>query len=93
MQLKQTNLIFLEHNKLKLEAKELYNKIEVKEELINKLNLTISNKDMQLNNYVEIDKLYNQQLKSKDLKLRKYKTIIIGSVCVSVSLVILLLIK
>ena len=70
-QLKQTNLIFLEHDKLSKENKMLYNKVS----LLDSLN----------NNYVKIDSLntitinsLKQELKEKAKKNKPIKNYLIG---------------
>lgn len=99
-QLKATNLIFLEHKKLKLEVPELNKQIVSYESLINSYAKSDSLKNSQideLTNYMEISEQVREnqlreinKLKSKN---QLYKGLSIGGVTVSVMLLITLLIK
>lgn len=99
-QLKATNLIFLEHNKLKLEVPELNKQIVSYESLINSYAKSDSLKNSQideLTNYMEVSEQVREnqlreinKLKSKN---QLYKGLSIGGVTVSVMLLITLLIK
>lgn len=97
-QLKATNLIFLEHKKLKLEVPELNKQIISYESLINSYAKSDSLKNSQINeltNYMEVSEQVREnqlreinKLKSKN---QLYKGLSIGGV--SVILLITLLIK
>lgn len=99
-QLKATNLIFLEHKKLKLEVPELNKQIVSYESLINSYAESDSLKNSQidkLTNYMEVSEQVREnqlreinKLKSKN---QLYKGLSIGGVTVSVMLLITLLIK
>lgn len=99
-QLKATNLIFLEHKKLKLEVPELNKQIVSYESLINSYAKSDSLKNSQideLTNYMEVSEQVREnqlreinKLKSKN---QLYKGLSIGGVTVSVMLLITLLIK
>lgn len=99
-QLKATNLIFLEHKKLKLEVPELNKQIVSYESLINSYAKSDSLKNSQideLTNYIEVSEQVREnqlreinKLKSKN---QLYKGLSIGGVTVSVMLLITLLIK
>lgn len=99
-QLKATNLIFLEHKKLKLEVPELNKQIVSYESLINSYAKSGSLKNSQideLTNYMEVSEQVREnqlreinKLKSKN---QLYKGLSIGGVTVSVMLLITLLIK
>ena len=99
-QLKATNLIFLEHKKLKLEVPELNKQIVSYESLINSYAKSDSLKNSQideLTNYTEVSEQVREnqlreinKLKSKN---QLYKGLSIGGVTVSVMLLITLLIK
>lgn len=99
-QLKATNLIFLEHKKLKLEVPELNKQIVSYESLINSYAKSDSLKNSQideLTNYMEISKQVREnqlreinKLKSKN---QLYKGLSIGGVTISVIFLITLLIK
>lgn len=99
-QLKATNLIFLEHKKLKLEVPELNKQIVSYESLINSYAKSDSLKNSQideLTNYMEVSEQAREnqlreinKLKSKN---QLYKGLSIGGVTVSVIFLITLLIK
>lgn len=99
-QLKATNLIFLEHKKLKLKVPELNKQIVSYESLINSYAKSDSLKNSQmdeLTNYIEVSEQVREnqlreinKLKSKN---QLYKGLSIGGVTVSVMLLITLLIK
>lgn len=99
-QLKATNLIFLEHKKLKLEVPELNKQIVSYESLINSYAKSDSLKNSQideLTNYMEVSEQVREnqlreinKLKSKN---QLYKGLSIGGVTVSVMFLITLLIK
>lgn len=99
-QLKATNLIFLEHKKLKLEVPELNKQVVSYESLINSYAKSDSLKNSQIDeftNYMEVSEQVREnqlreinKLKSKN---QLYKGLSIGGVTVSVMLLITLLIK
>lgn len=99
-QLKATNLIFLEHKKLKLEVPELNKQIISYESLINSYAKSDSLKNSQideLTNYMEVSEQVKEnqlreinKLKSKN---QLYKGLSIGGVTISVIFLITLLIK
>lgn len=99
-QLKATNLIFLEHKKLKLEVPELNKQIVSYGSLINSYAKSDSLKNSQideLTNYMEVSEQVKEnqlreinKLKSKN---QLYKGLSIGGVTISVIFLITLLIK
>lgn len=99
-QLKATNLIFLEHKKLKLEVPELNKQIVSYESLINSYVKSNSLKNSQIDeliNYMEVSEQAREnqlreinKLKSKN---QLYKGLSIGGVTISVIFLITLLIK
>lgn len=99
-QLKNTNLIFLEHNKLKLEQVETNKQLHAYEQLVKNYNESdsIRNNEVSLllKNVEESNKIINSQNK-QILKLNSrnklYKTFTICGVGVSATLLILLLVK
>lgn len=99
-QLKTTNLIFLEHKKLKLKVPELNRQITSYENLIHSYIKSDSLKNSQiqeLNKYVEIsEQIKKNQLKEIDKlksKNQLYKGLSIGGTTISITLLIILLIK
>lgn len=99
-QLKTTNLIFLEHKKLKLEVPELNKQIVSYESLINSYTKSDSLKNSQiseLTNYIEVsEQVRKNQLKEINRlksKNQLYKGLSIGGVTISVIFLITLLIK
>lgn len=100
IQLKQTNLIFLEHQKLQLENIELNNQINDYNSMLNNydymintrtkqidtLNSIIINKDKELKNI-------NKSLEKTKLEKKIYTGIAIGGITISVSLLLILLIS
>ena len=99
-QLKATNLIFLEHKKLKLQVPELNKQIVSYESLINSYTQSDSLKNSQigkLTSYIEVSEQVREnqlreinKLKSKN---QLYKGLSIGGITISVILLITLLIK
>lgn len=99
-QLKATNLIFLEHKKLKLKIPELNKQITSYESLINSYNCTDSIKNLQIQkftNYIEVsEKVREEQLREINKLTSKnkiFKRLSIGGFTISASLLIILLIK
>lgn len=90
-QLKQTNLIFLEHEKLSKENIELTNKIKIQQEMLDnyqKVDSLRINKEREYQ--LQIDNL-NKQIKVKSKSSLK-KGILIGGICgVSITSLIFLL--
>lgn len=100
IQLKQTNLIFLEHQKLQLENIELNNQINdynlmlnnydyminVRTKQIDTLNSIIINKDKEINDI-------NKNLEKTKLERKIYTGIAIGGITISVSLLLILLLS
>lgn len=99
-QLKVTNLIFLEHKKLKLQVPELNKQIVSYESLINSYVRSDSLKNSQvkeLTNYIEVSEQVRKdqlreinKLKSKN---QLYKGLSIGGITISIALLITLLIR
>nr|DAK03610.1 MAG TPA: hypothetical protein [Bacteriophage sp.] len=99
-QLKATNLIFLEHKKLKLQVPELNKQIVSYESLINSYVRSDSLKNSQvkeLTNYIEVSEQVRKdqlreinKLKSKN---QLYKGLSIGGITISIALLITLLIR
>lgn len=90
-QLKQTNLIFIEHNKYKNLIPVYKNKIEV----LNSLNSVLENKDsinklMIINYNKDINNL-NKSLKIKNRQIKILKYSIFGSLSISIGLFIFVL--
>lgn len=96
-QLKKTNLIFLEHQKLKLEIPQLERKIGLQQEANTILQQSLVVKDQQISNLHEINNINESILLAKDGELKKYKVqnklFIIGGCTVCASLIFLLIIK
>ena len=96
-QLKETNLIFVEHSKLLKENSLLTRQIG-NYQIDNKLLLEADSiKNLQIENYKGMSEVYENQLKVLDGELkRKNKTLLawkIGGVTVSAGLLLLLLLK
>lgn len=99
-QLKATNLIFLEHKKLKLQVPELNKQIVSYKSLINSYVRSDSLKNSQvkeLTNYIEVSEQVRKdqlreinKLKSKN---QLYKGLSIGGITISIALLITLLIR
>lgn len=99
-QLKVTNLIFLEHKKLKLEIPELKKQLVSYESLINSYEKTDSIKNVQVNRlilHVQASEqvMQNQLREINKLKSKKklYRGLTIGGFTVSTALLIALLLK
>ena len=90
-QLKQSNLIFVEHDKLKRENVELTNKIDIQKQMLTNCQKLDSLRLLKEQDYqLQIDNL-NKQIKSKSKSSLK-KGILIGGVCgVSITSLIFLL--
>lgn len=96
-QLKQTNVIFLEHKKLKTEVTLLNNKIRLQKEVIDKLDTVIMNKNIQISNSERLLTLKNGLITTQDKQISAYKQNIkfltIGGVTLGLTAIIILLIK
>lgn len=99
-QLKKTNLIFLEHSKLKLENSELHFQINQYECLVDNyiLNDSINNNKITLmeksiGDYQKAIESNNKTIDKLQFSNKIYKGIVIGSVGVSIGLLTLFLIK
>lgn len=97
LQLKHTNLIFVEHNALKLKVDVLTSIVEDYTYIIANNNIILSNKTKQIDILEKADStnrltIYNQQLHiSKQKETMKWLTI--GGVTISLSLLLLLIVK
>ena len=90
IQLKNTNLIFAEHNKLLKENSLLKSQIDNYKEDNKLLIQSDSIKDLEINYYFNINRELNNSLQRKNKSLFLWK---VGGITVSVSLLILFLIK
>lgn len=71
-QLKLTNCIFLEHQKLRFELIELNKKIEYQGETVNYLETSLDLKNTIIANQ---DKIQEELIKEKDKEIKKYKRV------------------
>lgn len=99
-QLKQTNLIFLEHNKLILENRELKSQLNNYSDLVSNYQTNDSIKNTQisllrsnLDKYNTIIETQNTQIKKLQSSNKLYKGITIGSFAISFGLLILFITK
>ena len=99
-QLKQTNLIFLEHNKLILENRELKSQLNNYSDLVSNYQINDSIKNTQisllrsnLDKYNTIIETQNTQIKKLRSSNKLYKGITIGSFAISFGLLILFITK
>lgn len=99
-QLKATNLIFLEHKKFKLEIPELKKQIISYESLINSYERNDSVKNAQINRLMlhaqaseQVMQNQLREINKLESKKKLYKGLTVGSVTVSVVLLITLLLK
>lgn len=99
-QLKQTNLIFLEHNKLILENRELKSQLNNYSDLVSNYQTNDSIKNTQisllrsnLDKYNTIIETQNMQIKKLRSSNKLYKGITIGSFAISFGLLILFITK
>lgn len=97
-QLKQTNLIFLEHNKLNKERIELIGQLDSYKILVDNYNksLNVRSEEIVELNSIIIDQsnkiqLQDKQLKNIDNKYKIIKGIAIGGVTISIVLLLLLI--
>ena len=95
-QLKKTNLIFLEHQKLKLEVEQLENKIGLHEETNSLLQQLLEVKEQQISNLHKINTFNESLLNIKEEELKKCKVqnrlFVIGGCTICASLIFLLII-
>lgn len=95
-QLKKTNLIFLEHQKLKLEVKQLENKIGLHEETNSLLQQLLEVKEQQISNLHKINTFNESLLSIREEELKKYKVqnrlFVIGGCTICASLIFLLIV-
>ena len=96
-QLKQTNLIFAEHQKLKSINTQLDTKFNLQEEISSMLNQSTIIKDLQIANLETINDINKSTLLSVNKELiqykKKQKLLVIGGCTISASLALLLLFK
>ena len=96
-QLKQTNLIFAEHQKLKSINVQLDAKFDLQEEISSIFNQSAMIKDLQIANLETINDINKSTLLSINKKLIQYKKrqklLVIGGCTISASLALLLLFK
>lgn len=96
-QLKQTNLIFAEHQKLKSMNVQLDAKFDLQEEISSMLNQSAMIKDLQIANLETINDINKSTLLSVNKELIQYKKrqklLVIGGCTISASLALLLLFK
>lgn len=99
-QLKATNLIFLEHKKLKLEIPELKKQLTSYESLINSYEKTDSIKNAQIDELMSHAQASEQVIQSQlreidklESKKKFYQGLTVGGFTVSATLLVLLLLK
>ena len=96
-QLKQTNLIFAEHQKLKSINVQLDAKFDLQEEISSIFNQSAMIKDLQIANLETINDINKSTLLSINKELIQYKKrqklLVIGGCTISASLALLLLFK
>jgi hypothetical protein len=96
-QLKQTNLIFVEHQKLKSMNIQLDSKYTIQEEISSILNQSTIVKDLQITNLQAINNINKTTLLNTNKELSQYKKrqniLVIGGCTIGVSLTLLLLFK
>ena len=92
-QLKQTNLIFLEHSKLKSDVYLLNGKIKLESEINSKLKEAIKIKDITIDNYKLIDNINRDIIAKKEKTLQKYKAWTIGGIAITTAGILLLIVK
>ena len=96
-QLKQTNLIFAEHQKLKSMNVQLDAKFDLQEEISSIFNQSAMIKDLQIANLETINDINKSTLLSINKELIQYKKrqklLVIGGCTISASLALLLLFK
>lgn len=96
-QLKQTNLIFAEHQKLKSMNVQLDAKFDLQEEISSIFNQSTMIKDLQIANLEAINDINKSTLLNINKELNQYKKkqklLVIGGCTISASLALLLLFK
>ncbi|MGM9531077.1 hypothetical protein [Intestinibacter sp.] len=96
-QLKQTNLIFAEHQKLKSLNIQLDSKYTIQEEISSILNQSTIVKDLQITNLQAINNINKTTLLNTNKELSQYKKrqniLVIGGCTIGASLTLLLLFK
>ena len=96
-QLKQTNLIFAEHQKLKSINVQLDAKFDLQEEISSIFNQSAMIKDLQIANLETINDINKSTLLNINKELNQYKKrqklLVIGGCTISASLALLLLFK
>lgn len=92
-QLKQTNLIFAEHNKFKLENIELKKQVDLSAQLITNYQLTDSIKNIEINKLKDYSKDVSEKLAKASKKSNLLKYITIGSVCINIALISVLIFR
>ena len=96
-QLKQTNLIFAEHQKLKSMNVQLDAKFDLQEEISSIFNQSTMIKDLQIANLKAINDINKSTLLNINKELNQYKKkqklLVIGGCTISASLALLLLFK
>ena len=94
-QLKHTNLIFLEHKKLKLEILELNKKLSLQKQINDKLEESLVVQTNTIENYKSMESINKDMLYRKDQEIKKYKLSakgwMIGGISVTVVGVLLLI--
>lgn len=92
-QLKQTNLIFLEHNKLKLEVAELNNRIRLTDSLVGMQMKINQVQKLQIDNLQKYSEEANQTIIDQNKQLRSVKrtknAVLIGGSAISIVLLVL----
>nr|DAE51808.1 MAG TPA: hypothetical protein [Bacteriophage sp.] len=96
-QLKHTNLIFLEHKKLKSEILELNKKLSLQKQINDKLEESLVVQTNTIENYKSMESINKDMLYRKDQEIKKYKLSakgwMIGGISVTVVGVLLLIAK
>ena len=72
-QLKHTNLIFLEHKKLKSEILELNKKLSLQKQINDKLEESLVVQTNTIENYKSMESINKDMLYRKDQEIKKYK--------------------
>ena len=96
-QLQHTNLIFLEHKKLKSEILELNKKLSLQKQINDKLEESLVVQTNTIENYKSMESINKDMLYRKDQEIKKYKLSakgwMIGGISVTVVGVLLLIAK
>ena len=96
-QLKHTNLIFLEHKKLKSEILELNKKLSLQKQINDKLEESLVVQTNTIENYKSMESINKDMLYRKDQEIKKHKLSakgwMIGGISVTVVGVLLLIAK